>query len=94
MLWLGIVGSLHDPSGITPAVSVLGAGAKLASEGTTRGRVNDLDQLVRTGQIVPSPLSDAARQAATMGLLQGPRTLGEPLRVELNYRDRDKYLSP
>ena len=94
MLWGTIIGSLHDPTGITPAVGALGAVSKLASEGTTRGRVNDLEQLVQTGRIVPSPLSDAARQAATMSLLQGPRTLGEPLRIELNYRDRGKHLSP
>jgi hypothetical protein len=91
MLWLGIVGSLHDPTGITPAVSVLGAASKLASEGTTRGRVDDLQQLVQTGRIVPSPLADASRQAAVMSLLQGPRSAAPVMTIG---GDKDAFMTP
>jgi hypothetical protein len=91
MLWLTIAGSLHDPSMMTPAAAAAGAVSKLASEGMTRRRVNDLQQLVHTGRIVPSPLADAARQAATMTLLQGPRSAAPVLTIG---GDRNAFMTP
>jgi hypothetical protein len=91
MLWLTIAGSLHDPTMLTPAAATVGAVSKLASEGMTRRRVNDLQQLVHTGRIVPSPMADAARQAATMTLLQGPRNAAPVLTIG---GDRNAFMTP
>jgi hypothetical protein len=91
MLWLTIAGSLHDPTMMTPAAAATGAVSKLASEGMTKRRVNDLQQLVHTGRIVPSPMADAARQAATMTLLQGPRNAAPVLTIG---GDRNAFMTP
>lgn len=74
MAALSLGATAWDPMMAIPAAT--GMVAKKASEGMTQGRVNNLEQLVRTGRITPSPQSEAARQAAVTSMLLGPRTLG------------------
>jgi hypothetical protein len=74
--WLTVAASVGvDPLMAVPAAA--GAAAKRASEAATQGRVNNLEQLVRTGGITPSPQSEAARQMAVTTMLQGPRSAGQ-----------------
>ena len=78
MAALSLGATAFDPMMAIPAAT--GIAAKLASEGMTQGRVNRLEQLVRTGGITPSPRGDAARQAAIMSGLSVPA----PPLIELN----------
>ena len=89
MAALSLGATAWDPMMAIPAAT--GIAAKKASESMTQNRVNSLEQLVRTGRVVPSPLAEASRQAAVTAMLQGPRAAAPVMTIG---GDRDALMTP